>query len=829
MPSSVSIFQALGPRLRLAWLAAVFLCLPLPRAFCTDESLPEKPKTYLVGIPSDNFPYAYTDNDGKLTGFAVTLFEAVAREASLDYKFIVGPAAETHARFKRGEIDILAIFSHSTERDAYIDFTVPFLRLQGALFISDANRERFKKIADLKGQRIAIVGIGSTGEQLNRNRELGMSIEYASSGTEALRWVSEGRADATFLSRLTGFSAIRDRRIPNLTIIAEKIPEFEVRQCIAIPKDNPRLLAKLNEALALIKSSHEYDDIYQRWFVGIDTPLFSRDQLILWSIYVLAGISIFVTWALLRQRRLHRRLLAQGREIIQQAGLLRALYDNIPMGVIIFGRDTHGSHLVTLNRHAGQLIGLSDNAALSTHIDQLPWPETWSKLAQRWTDTWPTIGQPVHQEIPVDVGRKIVLDVVRVALGESGSTEQRLCVLVEDITERKRAGDEVAQGRRLRAIGELVGGIAHEFNNLMTPLLLQANEVKLDRPDDPPLHASMDIIINTTTRAAELTRRLLTFGRRDESKAEFLNIADTVANCCALARPGMDLRITWEIEISKSLPRIEGSTTDIQQVLLNLILNARDALLDRLNSASPNSDWKARLRLAARVHQTHQTMNRSDDRPAPAGWLELIVEDNGTGMDAATQERIFEPFFTTKEVGKGTGLGLATTWSLINKAGGEILVDSAPGQGARFHVWLPYSHALNDATPPTPTKPSDARTRTKRIFVIEDENAVARAITLILKRIGHTFEHSNNGLEALERLKGAASSKWDTILLDLNLPGTDGLSIARSLRAQGYAGRIVLMSGRIQNHATDEPITPEINTRLAKPFSAEELVTALEA
>jgi len=784
----------------------------------------------VIGAPIDSYPYSFLDDRQQLTGFATDLSRAVAAEMRATIRFEAHPSPDLTDLLKDGSVDVLQLFSRSADREAFADFSVPFLRLQGALFIATRNSDRYSSFRDIQGGRLAVVGVGSTALAFVRDHRLDVTVEYAPTPETALRWVAQGRCDATFLTRLTALSTIRRKDIRGLEMLGEPLADYDIRHCFAVRDGEAQLLARLNEALALVHSSGAYDRIYHRWFVGIDVPIFTRQQVVQWAAAALAVFSLLACWALIRQRRLHRRLRRQSAEIAGQAEMLRALYENIPLGVLVFRRAAGVVNLLAMNEHAARLLGTPGARGMDLPIDKLPWPEEWLALAQEWIRGWPRASAPIHEERLVGTTRRRMIDVARVATEATDSGEARLFVLLDDVTEHKRMGEEVAQGRRLRALGELVGGIAHEFNNLMSPLLLEAGTLKLARPGDRELQTSMEVMIDATRRAAELTRRLLTFARRNESPVELIDIGAIAHNCAALVRPTLDRRITWDLQIPPDLPRLPGISTDVQQVLLNLLINARDALVERLGARTTGPGaWTPELRLGARHHPVARTPAGPVGPESTTGWIELAVADNGPGMDPITVERIFEPFFTTKEVGRGTGLGLSTAWSMVNKAGGEIRVESTPGAGSAFHVWLPIvATRIRAQVTPTPSHPPPSSARTGHILVVDDEPALARALCSMLHRRGHTTETCGSGSEAIARIE-ADGVPWDAVVLDVNLPGATGVEVARVLRQRGYGGRIVLMSGRATEMEAHGPDAPHIDARLDKPFQPADLMAALEA
>ena len=261
--------------------------------------------------------------------------------------------------------------------------------------------------------------------------------------------------------------------------------------------------------------------------------------------------------------------------------------------------------------------------------------------------------------------------------------QRRLSRRVAEQARELRAMDaELAHGRRLRAVGEMVGGIAHEFNNLLTPIVLKVELLREDRSADPGLQRELDVIAGAADRAATLTRRLLTFGHKSDTEPTDIQLADIVSANVDLVRPTCDPRISVELRAPKHLAAIHHNAADIHQIVLNLLLNARDTLHEKL---ARSDDGEVTMAVAVEVLPG-----------APMPGLRLVVRDTGLGMSREVLERIFEPFFTTKEVGRGTGLGLATVWHLVHSSGGRVSVDSSPGVGTTFRVDLPARAATRE-------------------------------------------------------------------------------------------------------------------------------------
>jgi signal transduction histidine kinase/CheY-like chemotaxis protein len=417
-----------------------------------------------------------------------------------------------------------------------------------------------------------------------------------------------------------------------------------------------------------------------------------------------------------------------------------------------------------------------------------------------------------------------VITLVPLAAGPAG--EARLCLLAEDITERRSLDDEVAQSRKMRAVGELVGGIAHEFNNLLTPIALKAGQIRLEWPDDRRLHEEVGLIASAVQRAADLTRRLLTFGHKSELRAEAVSLAAAVDSCFALLRLTVDRRIHWENEVPRDLAPLYLNPTNVNQIVLNLVLNARDTLLEKLAGAP--ADWAPVISVQAAqlpVGATPQVPGWKEPADILA-WQRLTVRDNGQGMPPEVRERIFEPFFTTKEVGQGTGLGLSIVWQLVHDSGGRIEVQSSPGKGTAFHVFLPVQPVPAPAG--GPARPaSRPPLGNARILLAEDEELVAKTITAALNRVGYIVHQEPDGATAWQHLQDRFQD-YQLLLLDLNMPGISGLELTQRVReSRQYDGPILIMSGRVDARERAQLAAAGVTEVLNKPFDIAALQRAV--
>ena len=799
-------------------------CLGLTRARAADEPRPDLHQRPLlvVGVNTDNYPYSFAGPREPLQGFAVDTFDAVARVMHLQFRRETGTGPQIGARFARGEFDALQLFSQSPDRESAVDFTVPILTLQGCFFVRDDSM--VKKLADLAGQRVAIIGEHSMGAQFLADRHIGALIVQVASPEDALRQVQDGSCVAAFVSQLTAVSVIAHAGIRHVVLFGTSILDYDVRQCFAVHRGDAELLGQLNEGLAIIHRTGEFDEIYRKWFGRLDAARFSREQLIAYSLTILALAFGGALWAYLQQRRLLHKVKRQAAELAGQRALLHALYDHIPTAMALIAIEPTGPKLISLNREAGRLYGIKPGDAANRPVAELdladgPRLHLEEVLRRRPKGNWII---PYEDHWAKD---RRVLEVTIVPLTHDGEGPPRLCVLAQDITSRKQLDAEIAQSRKLRAVGELVGGIAHEFNNLLTPIMLKVGEIQLDWSYDAKLQAEVGVITKAAQRAAELTQRLLTFGRKTEIQSQAVRIDSVVGGCIDLLRHTVDRRIVWETAVPTGLPPLHFNGTDLNQILINLLLNARDTLLDKLGRPHDPA-WQPKIQVAVSLLPAEAgEVGKTGPGGIAQSWQRLTVRDNGLGMAPDVLERVFEPFFTTKEVGKGTGLGLATVWHLVTHGGGRVEIESTPGLGSTIHVFIPVwaPEVAVSVERPAAEGPGLAAAN---VLLVEDEPLVARTVETVLRRRGHRVYTVADGAQAWRHL-AVRLSEYDLLVIDVNLPGMSGVELVGLARAQRYGGRMLVMSGRLPLPELNTLAELHVDQVLTKPFTVEQFDRAV--
>ncbi len=809
-----------------AWSAAAILLAT--RSVFADEADFARPRDFeapLVVAHSEVFyPYQFRDSDGRLKGFAHDLTLAVTKAVNLHVQWLVVTNSEMAPALRDGRVDLLHFFSETPDRHAQFEFSVPIARFETVAVVRKDD-SRIHKLSDLNGRRVGVGQEGTVGWNYLHNEQPRAEPVITETSEQFLRMVSSGAIDAAVMSRLTAVSMIDRFGLKNLTVLDEHIPgdKYDVRYCYTVRKGDSLLLARLNEGLAIVHRTGEFDEIYRRWFGRYEARTFRREEVVTYAATALGLACLAITWGFLRQRALRRRIARQAAELAEQRSLLAALHEKHPLATLILEIPVEGpAILVSANTEALRLFAIDATVALPLPLAAVPLaPELHTYLedaVKHWRD-----GAHARQWESRLPATQQLLETALVPLGHDERGRQRLCVLSNDVTRRRLMDQEVAQSRRLRALGELVGGIAHEFNNLLTPIILTTSQARADRTLRQEVLSDFAIVEGAARRAAELTQRLLTFGRKADDSAQPVRLSDAVESCFALLRPTVDRRIEWSVRSGGQLPPLQFNPTDLNQIVFNLVINARDTLMEKLGRSPPDG-WTPRLVVSIAELEAGTLPTPPIGPRALAAWQRVTVEDNGQGIPPDIIDRIFEPFFTTKDVGHGTGLGLATVWHLVTEAGGEVAVESVPGAGTQFHVTLPRWHQpagvapkAAAAPPPTPTGGGC------RVLLVEDEALVASTAATLLQRSGHAVTHRPNGADAWALLL-ADPVAFDLLLVDVNMPRMSGIDLIRHVRETRYHGAIVVMSGRITDQERRALEQLHVEDILAKPFGGAELI-----
>ena len=392
---------------------------------------------------------------------------------------------------------------------------------------------------------------------------------------------------------------------------------------------------------------------------------------------------------------------------------------------------------------------------------------------------------------------------------DSGSSEYEL--IAEDVTNHRALEEQLRQSQKMEAIGRLAGGIAHDFNNLLTIIKGQSELLLDELPAGHQVRKEVQGVIRAADRAASLTRQLLAFSRRQLLTPRILDLNSVVSNMQNMLGRllGEDIRLSTTLESNIGL--VKADPNQIEQVIMNLAVNARDAMPAGGSLTITTSKMEAK-----------KEFRRGDVRLKAGRYVKLTVKDTGEGMDPVTCSRAFEPFFTTKDQGKGTGLGLSMVYGIVKQSEGEIWVESAPEQGSTFHICLPRVAQKSEKV--EEDQPADYADGKETILIVEDEDAVREVASTMLQRRGYNVIPACDSREA-EKICRDYSGAIDLLLTDVVLKETGGLEVAQALTNLRPAMRIIYMSGYTDDVVLQHGIRNSQVAFLPKPFTTIELAS----
>ncbi len=386
--------------------------------------------------------------------------------------------------------------------------------------------------------------------------------------------------------------------------------------------------------------------------------------------------------------------------------------------------------------------------------------------------------------------------------------------LLSDITDQKRAEErmrslqeQLLQSQKMEAIGQLAGGVAHDFNNLLTVINGYSDLILEELDKKSRIFQDMREIKKATEHAASLTRQLLAFSRRQVLQPKILDINSLIQNIEKMLRRMIGEDIQLMTILSKDLGRVKADPGQIEQVIFNLVVNSRDAMPQggRITIHTENVEWD-------------ESFTRSYIDAIPGRYVMISISDDGMGMSKEVMEHIFEPFFTTKEKGKGTGLGLSTVYGIVKQSGGNIWMDSEPGKGTTFKIYLPQLEEDGKSIEPVDSS-GKSYPGSETILLVEDEESVRKVARTILGKNGYTILEATRGDEALRLLEESNSRPIHLLITDLVMPGMNGVDLADQLRLKRPEMKVLFMSGYTDNPIIHHEILKGGRPYIQKPFT----------
>jgi two-component system cell cycle sensor histidine kinase/response regulator CckA len=486
----------------------------------------------------------------------------------------------------------------------------------------------------------------------------------------------------------------------------------------------------------------------------------------------------------------------------------RSLFDGVPVGLY---RTTSDGGILDANPALVEMLGYSDRRALlQMNAADFYLNQEDRKRLQELIERGDTVRDFEVQFRRRDGSIVWIRDNTRVIRDEQGGIQ---CFegSLQDITERRRIEEQLVQTQKMESIGTLASGIAHDFNNMLGIILGNASVLAEMDVTDPRYHDRMQAIMETAQRGVVLVRQILTFARKTSSEREAVDPNSVIGELTKLLAETFPKTIRISLHLEQPLPRILMDRTQLHQAILNLCVNARDAM--------PNGGI---LTIRTR-HVRAVGLAAQFPTARPVDHVAIRVADSGVGMDETTRQRIFEPFFTTKEKGRGTGLGLAVLYGIVQAHHGLIHVESQMGKGSAFELFFPVAGPADESALPGYTGIQEAPGGQETILVVEDEEFLQTLLTELLEEKGYRVLSARDGREAVRTFR-KQGGQIDLVLTDLGLPGLSGQEVARTLREDDPDVKILVASGYFEPGEKSRLVAAGVTDFVQKPYSLNDLL-----
>jgi two-component system, cell cycle sensor histidine kinase and response regulator CckA len=615
---------------------------------------------------------------------------------------------------------------------------------------------------------------------------------------------------------------IQGFNLSNYTLSA--LGAWSVASAIGPGTDETFALAGLLAAVVFVAVNHALLAIMLRLARGHtlrETGLFAAGGLGIEVVLAGLGVAVgafaqFNPWllpALVAPIALAHRSLSTVALLRESEERFRTMFESAPTAMMLLGVD---SSVIAVNRSLEALLGYSEEEFRALPPGDFVHPddrengrELYAELVRGERDSYRREAVFVTKD-----GRTVVAHLAAALVRDADGKPDYVIGMAEDVTEQKQLEDQLRQSQKLEAIGRLAGGVAHDFNNMLTAIA-GYTAFALEHSDaGSPLRADLDEISKATDRATLLTRQLLAFSRKQVLQPELLNLNGIVVELESMLRPLIGEDVVLTTKLDPALGPIEADPGQLHQVVMNLVVNARDAMPagGALSIETANAD----------------VVDEGDGSIAPGRYVTLTVRDAGEGIDEETLSQIFEPFFTTKESDKGTGLGLATVYGIVKQSGGYVAVESELGVGSEFTIYL---RRVDDARQPRPelaaaAAPAPQPAAGKTVLVVEDEDVVRGLVRQVLEGAGFEVLVARDGEEAFAL---AAERHVDVLLSDLMMPNLGGQEVAERLRASHPELKVVFMSGYAESGLFSDGALPAGTAFLEKPFTFSELTESVQS
>ncbi len=805
----------------------------IENSYGIDTQINQIPPVLKSASELDYPPFATVRPDGTADGFSVDLLKAVVNLTGADIEFEVGPWYEIRKKLENGELDVLPLVSYSEERDKLLDFTAPYLRMHGSIFVRK-NEKRIHKEADLKNREV-IVMRGDTAHEYAERTKLAGRLVLTDTFNEAMTLLSSGKHDAVIIQQVVGHQIIRKLGITNvkdigtfkensLRPVGVPLIGFEQKFCMAVKDGDKELLSRLNEGLAIVIADGTYDLLYRKWFEPIlPRPSVSPLDIIKYVLAVLIPLilimAVFSLWYLKHQ--VLKKTLSLRQEIEHRKEAEKALRD---------------SKLRQNEAVRGGNVGLWDWDLITSRVNySAEWKRQIGYEEHEISDSveeWKKRIHPDDLDKTLKKVKKILKsggqgdDIVFRFRHRNGSYRWILvhssCIRNEtgrsirmlgshiDITDRKKMEEELSQSRKMESIGTLAGGIAHEINNILGIIMGNTEMALNDAPEENSVREYLNEILNASHRAKDVVLQIMSFARKTPADRKPVRIDIVIQESLKLIRATIPASIKIHHQISPDIKMVLGNSTEISQILINLFRNSAQAM--------DNETGLIELTLVMVSLDKITTEEYEDVRAGE--YVKLTVKDNGKGIDPGILDRVMEPYFTTKPVNEGLGMGLAVVYGLIKKHEGALRISSRQNEGTTVEILFPVTDLTEDVeNSDSASLPSG----TENILFVDDEPALVRMAVRILELNGYNTTGESSSVNALEIFRDSPDA-FDLVISDVSMPEMTGDQLARIILEIRPDIPVILVSGYSERINDAEAEKLGVRAYAVKPLNKEKLL-----
>lgn len=750
-------------------------------------------------------PIEFADLQGNLSGITGEYLKLVEQRLGITFERVRGLTwQEGMSRLQRRDIDLSICLSATPERVKFLAFTKPYLKIPNVILARNAVTY-IGDMRELAGHKVAVVDRYALVEWMSRDFP-DIRLIKVQTVEEGLRRLQQGEVSCFLDNLLVMGYYLAKLQIADLKI-AGTTP-YEYAQSMAVRKDWPILVGILQKALDSI-SPAERAALYRKWVPNRYDHSFNHR--LFWQVLVVFAVALvgLIFWIRKLTREINQRQRAE-QELAGANKLLQTILNTTPMR--IFWKDRESRYLgcnLAFARDAGathpeELIGKDDY--------QLLWKEQADKFRDDDRQVILTgVSKLAYEEQLSSLdGELLNIRTSKVPLCNEQQEIIGLVGIYEDITERKQLKAQLMQAQKMEAIGQLAGGVAHDFNNKLAVILGYSELILMHTAEDQPYFHHLQQIHKAAESSAGLTRQLLAFARQQPVAPKLLDLNANIHGMLQMLHRliGADIELLWLP--GEGLWPVKMDPTQMDQVLANLSVNARDAIggCGRLTIETANAVLSP-ADCAAYAYCV------------PGEYVSLTVSDNGCGIDEPTQAKIFEPFFTTKDVGKGTGLGLSTVFGIVKQNKGLINVSSERGKGTSFRIYLPRHRGEEEPLQTDASAEKSARGN-ECILLVDDDPSIRDTVTIMLETLGYRVIEATSPSEAVN-LAEKHAGVIRLLITDVIMPEMNGRDLAAHLEPLYPDLKCLFMSGYTDSVIADQGVLEEGVQFIQKPFTMEEL------